>query len=266
MWCNEHPLTRQRHEGSGLDIIMLELAMTIPAEMPKANAQAFTLRRDEVHIWPCGIAGHHHRLPEFEASLSHDERARAAKFRFQESRDAFVVSRGLLRSLLGRYLDEDPGLIRFGYNPCGKPFLAGSHRPADIHFNLAHSHGATVFVFALGRQLGVDVEFVRADLVIEDARLFAPAELQPLRSLSGDERARCFFRLWTRKEALLKAMGTGFNAPSKTLHEPDAHRRWLVVDMDCFAGYAAALAVEGAGFKIIRQCQIPAPQTPEGVT
>lgn len=236
---------------------LLQQAMTAPAEMSKAKEQASALKRDEVHLWPCLIAQHRHRLPEFESSLSPDERARAATFRFQKDRDCFVVSRGLLRSLLGRYLDEDPGWIRFSYNPCGKPFLARSHRTANIRFNLAHSHGAAVFAFAIEREIGVDVEFIRADFVIEDPQLFAPAEFLLLRSLSGEERVRCFFRLWTRKEALLKAMGAGFNAPPQTLLDPEACHRWSIVDMECFTGYAAALVVEGAGFNIFRQYQPP---------
>jgi len=214
------------------------------------------MERDEVHFWPCRIAEHSHRLPEFEASLSPDETARAAAFRFQELRDRFVVCRGLLRNLLGNYLDEAPGLMEFRYNPCGKPSLAGSHRTAGLRFNLAHSHGTAVFAFALDREIGVDVEFLRADFVLEDARLFAPSELQQLRSLSGEEKVREFFRLWTQKEALLKAAGTGFNAPWQIVSEPDTI--WSVMDMKCFDGYAAALAAEGSGFHITRKVHLGA--------
>src|SRR5512132_2469878 len=96
-----------------------------------------------------------HGADRFEPLLSPDERDRAAAFRFERDRWRYLVARGLLRTVLGERLDEDPGRISFAYGERGKPRLAGE---TGLRFNVSHSHGVVAIALCEGRELGVDVE------------------------------------------------------------------------------------------------------------
>src|SRR5881394_833913 len=89
----------------------------------------------------------------FYATLSDDERSRAARFRFERDRQRFVVARGVLRELLGRYLDIDPGQIRFVYNAFGKPELHPDFG-GGLNFNLAHSADLALIAIARDARVG----------------------------------------------------------------------------------------------------------------
>ncbi len=91
--------------------------------------------------------------------LSDDERNRSARFRFEKGRRRFVVARGALRELLGRYLGTDPGQIRFTYNAFGKPELHPDFGDR-LKFNLAHSGDLTLIAIARDADVGVDVECI----------------------------------------------------------------------------------------------------------
>jgi 4'-phosphopantetheinyl transferase len=170
----------------------------------------------------------------------------------------------VLRALLGCYLDRHPGSLGFDYNPYGKPFLAGD---SGICFSTSHSHGLVLLAFARGREIGVDIERVRADLGLEEiaARCFSPREIATLHSLRNDLREEAFFACWTRKEALAKAEGEGLALPLcrfevtlvpgepamllDTKGDP-LETKWTLQEMTPDPGYVAALAVEGHGLRV----------------
>lgn len=179
------------------------------------RSRTFALRRDEVHVWFADLR----RLGNWErflvGLLSPAELERAGRFRFARDRVAFTLSRGSLRALLGCYLELDPARIDFVYGAYGKPALSCGDEENDLHFNVAHSADVAVFALARGRRIGVDVELVR-DLDDRDAlaaRFFAPDEAAALQALSGAHRTRAFFDCWTRKEAFVKALGSGLAYP-----------------------------------------------------
>jgi 4'-phosphopantetheinyl transferase len=195
--------------------------------------------------------------------LSPDERARADRFRSPRDRDRFVAARGLLRSILAGYLDRDPAALRFAYGPFGKPELAEG-AGVLLRFNVAHAGDRALYAVAWGRQVGVDLEPVRADLEIAEVAELAltPDERDLIDSLPPERRPECFAALWTRKEALAKATGLGLGLPFDRLDAggvgdpatrtvcddllPDG-RRWSLRSLDVGPGFAAALAVEGDG-------------------
>jgi len=221
------------------------------------------LSSDAVHVWRarCDLA--RPRLGDLERTLGADERRRAERFRFDRDRERFIIARGLLRVVLGLYLELDPAAVRFFYRPHGRPEIAAECGPDALRFNASHSHELDLLALTAGRAIGVDVEYVRHDMDHESiARdFFARAEVTALAALPGAARAEAFFACWTRKEAYVKARGEGLSLPLDEFHvslapgepaallgvagDPEAAARWSLRQLDPGPGYTAALAVEG---------------------
>lgn len=173
--------------------------------------------------------------------LSADERARAAAYRRSADSAAFVARRAALRRILADRLGVAPAEVRLTTNAHGKPVLADGFP----HFSLSHRRGISVIAVA-DAQIGVDLEFADSRIEIDSiaARFFAPDELATLRALSINARHDLFFRLWTRKEALVKALGigisgsfTGFSALSDSIQADDA--RWLLQSWQFDGGWVS---------------------------
>lgn len=221
------------------------------------------LLEGEVHVWRRGLE----RSPEeFRPLLETEELARANRFYFEKDRQHFVIARGFLRVLLGRYLQADPKQLQFSYGEWGKPALDGEFRENALRFNMSHSHGVALYAVTEGREIGVDVEHVRPDFASDSVarRFFSPFEVGVLCELPEDDRVAAFFRCWSRKEAYIKATGRGLSQPldgfDVTLGSADnvallrtddgSHERWTLVDIAVGPGYAGALAVEQPAGKI----------------
>lgn len=217
-----------------------------------------SLRAGEVHVWRIGLEQPDESLQRFRRTLEPNELERAGRFHFERLQRYFVVSRGFLRYVLARYLDEKPGELRFAYNDYGKPSLAGEN---SLRFNMSHSHEVAVVGVAYDAALGIDVEHIRADFASEEIarRFFSRLEVETFDSLPKEEQVAAFFRCWTRKEAYIKAIGKGLSqaldhfdvtlAPGEpaALLRADAEDAlsWSLSDIDVGPGYASALAVEG---------------------
>ncbi len=197
-----------------------------------------------------------------EARLSPEERARADGFAFPRERRLFVASRGLLRGLLARLAGGTPSSQEIVLDGLGKPRLAGSCGQGRLRFNVSHSGGLWACAVALHREVGLDLEEVRPERGVESImrRYFAPAESAALLALPEGERSAAFHRVWTRKEAWLKARGFGISVPLDSFevsHEagdarllatrpdPAEAARWSFRDLDFGPGFAGALAVAG---------------------
>jgi 4'-phosphopantetheinyl transferase len=177
--------------------------------------------------------------------LCEDERARAARFRFERDRRRFVVARARLRELLAARLGEPPATIRLEYGRNGKPALAGPLARSGWRFNLAHCAELAVYGFSRARDIGVDVEAVRplreADAIA--AHLFTRLERKTYLALAPHERPLGFFRCWTRKEALAKALGEGLAASGAALDSLGAaHAGWRLQSFSPRPGFIAACA------------------------
>ncbi|MCY4488102.1 MAG: 4'-phosphopantetheinyl transferase superfamily protein [Deltaproteobacteria bacterium] len=228
------------------------------------------LTRDAVHVWRTATEVSPTRLESFRDVLAPDEHVRAARFLYEEDRRRYTVARGALRLLLGRYLGVEPGSLEFRYGAHGKPSLAQSPGGRDVRFNLSHSHGLALHAFAVGREVGVDVERVRPETDVTGVarHSFSPAEVDALMKLPAGEQREAFFNCWTRKEAFIKAHGEGIalglsrfdvtlrpGEPAKLLRfddDPAEAARWSLRALDAGDGYKAALAVEGGGWHL--QC------------
>ncbi len=145
------------------------------------------------------------------AVLSDDERARIARFRFPHLQRRHEAATGLLRRVLARIVDRDPADLRFEVGEHGKPHLPGG--PA---FNQSHSGEWWMLGVASEGRVGVDVEVHRTLHDLDDLarNTFHPAEADDvLNEPSPEERTRAFFRVWSRKEAFIKAVGRGLSYP-----------------------------------------------------
>jgi 4'-phosphopantetheinyl transferase len=232
----------------------------------------------EVHVWSLPLDINQSASASVAEFLSPDERTRADRFQFEVHRNRFVVGRGLLRVILARYCDVPPERLRFNYGANGKPELTpgqGARRAAGaLHFNLAHSEGVGVLAVTQSGPVGVDVEQVRTLLEFKElvGRFFSLREAAEFSTLPWEHQPAAFFSLWTRKEALLKAMGEGIarslnqvevsflpGEPARVLSLPAgrwAGCEWSLVELAISPSYAGALALPVRNVKL-SQFQIP---------
>ena len=214
----------------------------------------------EVQVWLADLDRPPIPRERLAALLAPDERARADRFRFDVHRFRYTVGRGLLRTLLGRFLGSDPRGIAFDYGDRGKPRLA--RPPWDLRFNLSNSRNAVLIAVARGVELGADIEALRdlddAAALVE--RFFHPAERQVFARLEAGDRIAGFYSGWTRKEAYVKARGDGLSLPTSAFQvdlspggpaallrfdqEPEEVARWSLAAFEPARGYLGALAVE----------------------
>jgi 4'-phosphopantetheinyl transferase len=219
---------------------------------------------DAVHLWSAQLPWSPSRIDALASTLDDAERAQRARFFFERDANTFVVSRGMRKSLLAAYLGSPPEALRFEANEFGKPALAREPRTHDdLRFNVSHSGTVVVMAVTRGREVGVDVEQIRPlrDLPLLAARSFSATECARVLAHAGDARVAAFFACWSRKEAVIKAIGVGLSfplgsfdvevapdAPPALLRSADPRllpERWSMFAIESPPGYASALMVEG---------------------
>ena len=188
--------------------------------------------------------------------LSSDERARAGRFQIERDLRRFTVARGMLRTLLGEATGLSPAAIVFAQSEYGKPCIVTA--PPAIHFNVAHSADMAIYAISRSCVPGVDIEYVHRD-IDENAmakRFFTLRKCAELQCIPAAARKRAFLACWTRKEAIVKAIGQGLRVP---LHEievtvaPDAEPQilgvtcgqvadWTLYNVDAGRDYVATVA------------------------
>ncbi len=172
-----------------------------------ATAPASYRPNNEVHIWHIGIEASLRMVVFAGELLSADEKARAVRYHLERDRNRFIVSRMTLRLLLEQYLDQPADAIQFGIGDNKKPFIQSD---VPLYYNVGHA--ADKILIAISDSLvGVDVEYMDRELDVTDIAktCFSPAEQAYVRTSADSVTA--FYRLWTRKEALLKATGKGID-------------------------------------------------------
>jgi 4'-phosphopantetheinyl transferase len=189
-----------------------------------------------VELWWAKVSDVSARLETLEAALPSAERRRAERFRVAGARARFVVGRTLLRRIVGRALAVEPRRLIFELEEHGRPVLADPSLAAAIDFNLSHSDD-TIVLAVSPVPVGVDVEAIREVVLAERLarRFFAPDERDAVLGAEAAARARTFLRIWTQKEAWLKATGMGIGMALRAVEvEPDLDRppRLVAVDGD----------------------------------
>ena len=226
-----------------------------------ASPSEIDLPPGEVHLWSARLEQAGDFLDECQGTLSRDERQRAERFRIGSLRTCYIAGRGILRVLLGRYLHAAPAALALSYQSHGKPQLARPWKESGVQFNMSHSHGLVVYAFTRQSEIGVDVEAVRpmpnAEALLE--RFFSAEEVRQWREMPAERQLRAFFQGWTRKEAWLKAVGSGLSFPLDefcvTMGDParvlsirgDAEEaaQWWLESSEPSDGYVAAATLRG---------------------
>ncbi|QKW24990.1 4'-phosphopantetheinyl transferase superfamily protein [Streptomyces seoulensis] len=232
-----------------------------------AGPAVFGVGADRVDLWlvhrPDGAVADSLARTELDAR----ERTRADAFVRRSDGLLYTAAHVALRRLIGCYTATRPEEVRFTREPCptcgeahGRPAVAPT--PPPLHFSLSHS-GDLALVGVAARPVGVDVEKLPgAETVDLCSRALHPDERAELAAVpAGEERARLFARIWTRKEAYLKGLGTGLRrSPAEDYLGADAARHpagWTVLDTPCDAGHAASTAVYGAAPAVARVRRVP---------
>jgi len=231
----------------------------IPGELIHSN---------EIHVWRAFLDLNSDQLARMAGMLSTDEVERAGRFRFERDQRRFIMARGILREILGRYLGKDPRTLRFDYTTYGKPLLSTSTGYDNIQFNLSHSDAFALYAFTPVRSIGIDIELIRDDVAAEHIaqRFFSVSEISLLEGIDQNKRAGAFFQYWTRKEAFLKALGEGVSFPMEQCDVSFINgSSWSPISMpgnitacpcwygqDLFPGpgYAAAISAESGDLEL----------------
>lgn len=231
--------------------------MTVPNWLPAP--QDLTLSPPQVHVWRIELDQPQTKLQNFTATLSGDELARAQRFYFEEHRQRFIAGRGIVRSILARYLGITAGEVEFDYQARGKPVLAPKFADSGLWFNLSNSQGLGLCGVSY-RQIGIDLEYIRpmSDLEALAQRFFLPREYDVVRSLPPHLQQQVFFRYWTCKEAYLKATGEGIAQLEQvevllSLTEAAKLQKsddWSLQELVPADNYVAAVAVAGLGWDL----------------
>jgi 4'-phosphopantetheinyl transferase len=189
-----------------------------------------------VHVWRAEVDG----WSGCHDELSDEERARAARFRFERDRGRWMAARILVRRVLARYLGVTPRTLTLGADQDRRPLVLWPPDAEWLGFSLSHAGDTALVAVTRGESVGVDVEEVRADVdvVAVAQRAFGRVVAGELAREPEPRRTQRFFEVWTREEARGKCRGTG-------LIEPDDVRRLVapdVTDLVIGPGYAAAVA------------------------
>jgi 4'-phosphopantetheinyl transferase len=163
-------------------------------------------------IWPVPLGAETLSL-ELLQRLSASERERASRFRFEADRRRFLLSHYALRRILANLLQADPAALTFRIGEYGRPELAGAFSRA-MWFNLSHCSDLALVAVSRETPIGVDLEPLRLapDALELGQSILNHRELQDVADANEPERSRKFLQYWTRKEALLKAIGTGISS------------------------------------------------------
>jgi 4'-phosphopantetheinyl transferase len=173
-------------------------------------------RLDEnIHIWNAALDQSASVIRWLFSLLSLEERKRSQHFIYDRDRDRFIVRHGLLRLLLSHYIRLEPDRIKFICGQNGKPALIDAQNKNDIRFNLTYSRGLCLFAISRRREIGVDIEFSGRSLDYDQIvhNFFTEKEKTFYYRLNKCQRESAFFNLWTKKEAVTKAIGIGLLFP-----------------------------------------------------
>ena len=234
-------------------------------DRPPANME---LSENHVDIWRTALDLPQQQIDEYSSILSPSELARAERFKVERKQREYIISRGLLRRVLGHVLRRDPSVFEFEYTEHDKPHLAINWHGKPVHFNISHSHERTLIAVTLNHLVGIDVEHIRGNVEFRKLarRFFSAQEERDLSIYTEAELPPVFFACWTRKEAFVKALGDGIAFGLKefsvsenpygqevalaTHWDPGAAESWSLINIPAGPDYMAALAVAGRNLNI----------------
>lgn len=223
------------------------------------------LERKDVHVWLAWIDESASNIERYIKFLPPHEVAQAERFQGVPNRHRYIVTRGLLRAILSRYLQTKPECLRFFSNEHGKPFLAFPGGAQAVNFNLSHSSELALFAIThQERRIGVDLERIRTIVSVDQIaeKFFSSAECAAFEIMPEPLKSQSFLRSWTRMEAYIKALGMDLTAASKDNRIPlpgkipgqeREHMEEFPWSINCWEPapeYVAAVVVEGSDWRL----------------
>jgi 4'-phosphopantetheinyl transferase len=221
---------------------------------PPASLPSF-LPPSEIHIWLVEFERFKHEESNLYQILSREEQEAAKNFYFAKDQYSYTIAHGTLRRILSQYLDTPADQICFGEENYGKPIIQSPAQP-PLHFNLSHS-GDRSLVAVAHLPVGVDIEQIRPNLqyTMLSPHIMSPNEQKAFEQLPDSEKEMHFFRLWTRKEAYIKAIGKGLAHPLQKftisfdeepqlledLTSPENVNLWQLYHIHLTSGYVGTL-------------------------
>ncbi len=211
------------------------------------------LSRNQIYMWQLNWSHYTGYKNLFWKILSTEEKKRANQFLLENAYQQFVIARGALKILCGYLLKYSPKKISLCYNQCGKPSIL--HEP-KLQFSLSHSRSIILYAFCLQRKLGVDIQYQKLSCssftLALAKRYFHEEESLFLSQIKEPIRDQIFFKYWTRKEALTKALGIRLDkipkikllSTEKIFHTTMYDQNWLLQDLKTFKNFSASLVVQ----------------------
>ena len=226
------------------------------------------MQENEVDVWIADLDLLRNSFSDFQKLLSEQELVRKDQFATSELQMNFVLSHGILHTLLQSYLGIKNDEINIAYGVHGKPFLQHS---TSLQFNLSHSKNLAIYGFTKNVAVGVDVEYMEEAALLDGTQdyLFSHPEKKVFDLLNPEEKKLAFFHTWTRKEAVRKAQGVGLlepldgvemvitpKDPPKILKiDKDDPAEWSLFTLDVGNDFVGACAVKAPDF-ILGKCKI----------
>lgn len=162
-------------------------------------------------IWKCELSKFKKQTAFLTEVLSQEEKGRAEAFMVEKDRLRYVTARGVVRLLISEYLGKSYDKLCFLYGKKGKPYIICGKEEPCVYFNISHSENIILLCFSKLGEPGVDVEKIRKidNLSLIVQKYFHSEEKEFFYSLQEELQKNMFFRIWTLKEAYLKACGSG---------------------------------------------------------
>lgn len=243
------------------------------------NTAIAKLKSNEVHIWRANLLTSPLLLEQAKQLLSADELQRGQRLYSSELRQRFWLAHAWKRCILAQYVSQPPSQLNFARGEYGKPFLILPADMQSVQFNMSHSGDMVLFAIMQNVEVGVDIELInwQVEALQLAQRFFAPEEYELLHNVPGSQLIPAFYRIWTLKEAVIKALGKGlhYNLSEFAVHLADdyahclhllpLHRvdSWNVftfpVQDQYVAAFAAPSTIKQCYFWETDACTLPSP-------
>lgn len=205
--------------------------------------------KNSVHIWKTNINPLPYPGDTVIQQLSENEQRKAYSHYFKKDTQSYVIRKMNLRKILSYYLNVEPLEVKFTTNPFGKPLLAHVHD--NLEFTTSCSENLVLYAISKGRKIGIDVEKTREIQEINQIaeRYFSKQEKKLLNNVQKNRKIEAFYSIWTRKEAYLKAMGSGWSCYDEKFNL-SSDLEITLLTFTPSPGYIASISVEGTNLRL----------------
>lgn len=213
---------------------------------------------NEIHIYWTNTSIYKKYIFHVASTLSNTEIEIAGKYKFKRDKERYLISRYLLKKILSGYTDIPANNIIIKNSFYGKPEIENELK---IKFNLSHSGDKIVFAFTLNNEIGIDIEKIEFSVNhMEIAENYFSEDEIFLLKKQKEDIVNNFYYIWTRKEALLKAIGVGmlpdlkkisaiknYFLPDLELKEINLNKEkvWYIESIDIDNSYKTSIAYKG---------------------